>query len=60
MSQILIIEVKEDFGLGGSVNPLMQLVAYYAKIIAANDQSPAVMQTTFPALGLEVLGHSFR
>ena len=60
IAQALMIEVKEDFGQGGESNPMMQLMGYYAKLVVDLEQTPAVQQTCFPALGLEVWGNCFR
>jgi len=58
LCHVLMLEVKEDFGGGG--NPMMQLLAYYAKVVASQWKSAAVQQTCFPALAVEVYGNNMR
>ncbi|KAK9797785.1 hypothetical protein WJX73_003597 [Symbiochloris irregularis] len=54
----LIIEGKE--GLGAATGwSYAQLVASYAKMVAAQSESPCVTQTATPVLGLEVVGNHF-
>ena len=55
IAHILIMEVKEDFDAA-----MMQLVAYYARLVASQWDTPAVQETCFPSLGLEVCGNCFR
>ena len=53
-----ILEGKEDWG--GSSNPVMQLAAYYAKVLEDNWDTSFVTNTYFPAVGVEVIGHGLR
>lgn len=59
ISKILILEVKEDFGSGG--NPHMQLVGYYAKLMAEQYRKlPALQQTCLPVLGIVAWGNMIK
>jgi hypothetical protein len=48
--------VQEDFGQGGGSNPMMQLLAYYGRLVCELHESAACQQSCFPSLGLEVYG----
>ena len=54
--QPVIIEVKEDIGQGNS-HPLMQLLAYYAKVVVDKRQTRAIVETYFPAIGIVCFGN---
>lgn len=56
----VIYHGQEDFGQGGGSNPMMQLLAYYSKIVSKEYTSAACQQTCFPSLGLELFGNVFR
>ena len=50
------VMVQEDFGQGGGSNPMMQLLAYYGRLVCELHESAACQQSCFPSLGLEVYG----
>ena len=58
--QILMLEVREDFGSGGGSNPMMQLLAHYAKSVLDKYESAVVQQTCYPALAIEAYGNNLR
>jgi len=55
-----ILEGKEDWDYGGGSNPVMQLAAYYAKVLEKNWDTSFVTSTYLPAVGVEVVGHGLR
>ena len=55
-----IMEGKESWGSGGGGNPAMQIAAYYTRLLLRNRDKPAVQQTFFPAVAVEVVGHCLR
>ena len=57
---VFIVEGKEDWGYGGGSNPVMQLAAYYAKVLEDNWDTSFVTDTLLPAVGVEVFGHGLR
>ena len=57
---VFIMEGKEDWGCGGGSNPVMQLAAYYAKVLEAKWDTSFVTNTVLPAVGVEVFGHGLR
>jgi len=56
----LILVGKEDWGYGGGSDPVMQLAAYYAKVLEDSWDTSFVTNTYFPAVGVEVFGHGLR
>ena len=56
---ILIIEVKEDTGIGGG-NASMEIGAHFGRVILQHLDKPWVKNTCCPAFGLELLGDAFR
>lgn len=57
---VFILEGKEDWGYGGGSNPVMQLAAYYARVLEDNWDTSFVTSTLLPAVGVEVFGHGLR
>lgn len=57
---VLILEGQENWGYGGGSNPVMQLAAYYARMLQANWDTLFVTNTLVPAVGAEVFGHGLR
>ena len=49
--------ILEDWGYGGGSNPVMQLAAYYARVLEDNWDTSFVTKT---AVGVEVFGHGLR
>ena len=49
---------KED--CGGSSNLVMQLTAYYAKVLETNWDTSLLTNTLLPAVGVEMFGHGSR
>ncbi|EIE24452.1 hypothetical protein COCSUDRAFT_61877 [Coccomyxa subellipsoidea C-169] len=56
----MILEGRDEFGGGGGGSPIMQLGAYYGKMLVRSRNDSVVLETFYPVLALEVIGHGFR
>ncbi len=57
---VVIIKGKDEFGGGGGGSPIMQLGASYGRMLVRNWNDSVVLETFYPVLAMEVIGHGFR
>ena len=56
----LFIKAEEDWCNDNGGNPVMEICGHYAAALVDHQDLPVVLNSVFPAVGLEVFGHGFR
>lgn len=54
------LEDRESWSSGRGGDPVMQIAAYYTRMLLRNWDSPAMQQSFFPAVGVEVVTECMR